>query len=172
MQNGVGTGGDWRLGGQAGSLLRWEGAERRAWGADVEGGPQVRGRCGREVWCLRLRTPQNPCSGHPRGRGWARGVGLCGCTHVAGVSERGLGKAAPCLGWWPAVPSIGREHACWKSVCTPLFRPGPGSEQSLCCSRWSPYGPRSWLSLLSAQEACHSAMKTLSPGDQVGRLWS
>lgn len=101
-----------------------------------------------------------------------RVLGSVAALTLPGVSEYGLYKASPCLRWWPAVPSIGLERPCWESVCTPLFEPGPGSEQSLCCSHWSPYGPRSWFSLLSAQETRHSAMKTRSPGNLAGRLWS
>lgn len=101
-----------------------------------------------------------------------RVLGSVAALTLPGFREYGLGKASPGLRWWPAVPRVGLERPCWESLGTSLFEPGPGSEQSLCCSQWSPYFPRSWFSFHSTQEAHHSAMKTLSPGDSAGRLWS
>lgn len=93
------------------------------------------------------------------------------CSHLPGVAERPLGKAPPHLRRWPAGPIVGLERLHWKHGADTL-EAHPASEQSLCCTGWSPYNLRSQFPLISALEARHLAVKIHCPGGLAGRSWS
>lgn len=162
-----GDGRRFEAGGQAGCLVRWKGTQRRDRSADLQVDPRSRGGHGKEVWPLRLRAAQRPCSDPAERHPGARRL----CSHLPGVVERPLGKAPPHLRRWPAGPIVGLERLHWKPGADTL-EAHPASEQSLCCTGWSPYTPRLQFPLISALEARPLAVKIHCPGGLAGRSWS